>query len=212
MSYRIVASALLSRAPLVLPPLTPLEASYYAYQRTLHRALSKPLALSTSWFFKQGSTAEQSFLLSDQKAGKEKGAQGEVDEAFEEVLVREIDGTLEVSVAVETEADRTNDRTSLTRALSRTLYLLVKKPRSSHAWQFRTCSLCLWIVLIRWTAQGGVNSNESLLKAALRELHEETGKDIDVWPTGRVPAAAYSYPLLPSPTSSFTSTRVSPPA
>lgn len=71
---------------------------------------------------------------------------------------------------------------SLARHPSRTLYLLAKKARKQHAWQF---------------PQGGVEEGEkeSLVQAAKRELLEEFGSDLDVWMTGKVPAAWVGYPL-----------------
>ncbi|KAI7892224.1 NUDIX hydrolase domain-like protein [Mucor mucedo] len=45
------------------------------------------------------------------------------------------------------------------------LYLLVKKPRKNHAWQF---------------PQGGQEKNETAAEAALRELREECGSDLKV--------------------------------
>jgi 8-oxo-dGTP pyrophosphatase MutT (NUDIX family) len=44
-------------------------------------------------------------------------------------------------------------------------YLLVRKPRKSHAWQF---------------PQGGVDEGETFLEAAKRELAEECGGDLQV--------------------------------
>ncbi|KAL7337272.1 NUDIX hydrolase domain-like protein, partial [Rhodotorula toruloides] len=160
-SHRVVASALLSRPPLILPPLSPLERSYYAYQRRIHRALAKPASVSQSWFFKKGTQAEKSFM-----------------KAFE-MAAEEVEGAPDY-VPRETEADKKGDVTSLERKADRTLYLLLKKNRKEHAWQF---------------PQGGVEGEESLLEAAKRELHEETGVNVDVWPSGRVPAGAYTYPF-----------------
>ncbi len=53
-------------------------------------------------------------------------------------------------------------------------FLIVKKPRKNHAWQF---------------PQGGVNEGENFLQAAERELLEECGKDLKIvflysWPVG----------------------------
>jgi hypothetical protein len=45
------------------------------------------------------------------------------------------------------------------------LYLLVKKPRKHHAWQF---------------PQGGQEKDETAAEAALRELREECGSDLQV--------------------------------
>jgi large subunit ribosomal protein L46 len=44
-------------------------------------------------------------------------------------------------------------------------YLIVKKPRKNHAWQF---------------PQGGVDNGESAIQAAERELREECGKDLRI--------------------------------
>ncbi len=56
-------------------------------------------------------------------------------------------------------------------------FLIVKKPRKDHAWQF---------------PQGGVDSGESLLEGAQRELREECGADLKVefFPE---PIGTYSY-------------------
>lgn len=49
-------------------------------------------------------------------------------------------------------------------------------------------------------AQGGVEKKETLPQAAIRELLEEFGSDLDVWQTGKIPAAFHAYDL-PKPTS-----------
>lgn len=95
------------------------------------------------------------------------------------MATEEVEGAPEL-VDRESEADRTGDVKSLERRADRTLYLLLKKKRSDHAWQF---------------PQGGVEADESLVEAAKRELLEETGPNVDVWPVGRVPAGAFSYPF-----------------
>ncbi|CAG8823644.1 6883_t:CDS:2, partial [Cetraspora pellucida] len=77
-----------------------------------------------------------------------------------------------------TSADLKNDVKSLDRALQRTLYLIVKKPRETHSWQF---------------PQGGVEKTETLVQAASRELEEECGNCMDVWFVGRRPIGYYKY-------------------
>ncbi|BGP28238.1 hypothetical protein JCM10295v2_007225 [Rhodotorula toruloides] len=176
-SHRVVASALLSRPPLILPPLSPLERSYYSYQRRIHRALAKPTSVSQQWFFKKGTQAEKSFVEFEKRVAKEE-EQGDLEQlrAFE-MAAEEVEGAPDFAVR-ETETDKKGDVTSLERKADRTLYLLLKKDRREHAWQF---------------PQGGVEGEESLIEAAKRELHEETGVNVDVWPSGRVPAGAYTY-------------------
>ncbi|GAA5868010.1 hypothetical protein JCM3774_001566 [Rhodotorula dairenensis] len=179
--HRVVAAALLSRPPLVLPELSPLERTYYAYQRRIHRALAKPFDVSSQWFFKKGSQAEKAFAAFDRRAleSELQAADDESGRRAFEMAAEEVEGAPEF-MSRETEADRTGDVRSLERKADRTLYLLLQKKRAEHAWQF---------------PQGGVEADESLVEAAQRELVEETGPNVDVWPVGRAPAGAFSYPF-----------------
>ncbi|POY72819.1 NUDIX hydrolase [Rhodotorula taiwanensis] len=180
--HRVVAAALLSRPPLLLPQLSPLERTYYAYQRRIHRALAKPFDVSSQWFFKKASQAEKAFTAFDQRAVEaEKHDDATGRKAFE-MASEEVEGAPEF-LERETEADKQGDVRSLERKQDRTLYLLLQKKRADHAWQF---------------PQGGVEGTESLVDAAQRELLEETGPNVDVWPVGRVPAGAFSYPFPPA--------------
>lgn len=67
----------------------------------------------------------------------------------------------------ESEIEDDSNVKSLKRKLNEKLYLLVKKPRDDHAWQF---------------PQGGIKQKkkESVSQGALRELSEECGSDIKV--------------------------------
>lgn len=125
---------MLSRPPLLLPSLTPLEQSYYAYQRRLHRALSKPLDASTAWFFKKGSASEKSFLAFDSKVEGERGDEDQL-RAFE-LAGEEVEGAPKVE-SRELSGDKKGDESSLERKGDRTLYLLLKKDRKDNVWQFR---------------------------------------------------------------------------
>lgn len=81
-----------------------------------------------------------------------------------------------------TEDDVANNRKSLYRKLTNRLYLIVRKPREKHAWQF---------------PQGGyeiVDGNE-LKKTAQRELKEECGKRLRVRYVGNCPMGHYCYPI-----------------
>lgn len=133
---RVVAAALLSRPPLLLPQLSPLERTYYAYQRRIHRALAKPFAVSSEWFFKKGSQAEKAFTAFDQRASESEVKDDPTGRRAFEMATEEVEGAPEL-VDRESQADRTGDVKSLERRADRTLYLLLKKKRSDHAWQFR---------------------------------------------------------------------------
>lgn len=119
---RVVASLLLSRPPLVLPPLSAFEKAHYAYNQQLKAALSD--TFQTTTYFAKGSQAERTFL--EQQAEKQKqlkkGAQDVVGPDPE--VKSESDGVL----------------ASLERKQDRTLYLLLRKERKQGekgAWQFR---------------------------------------------------------------------------
>ncbi|CAD6573970.1 MAG: 54S ribosomal protein L17 mitochondrial [Cyphobasidiales sp. Tagirdzhanova-0007] len=112
-----------------------------------------------------------------------KGSQGE--QAWKELAATEQAKELEDSdkVVVEDEKSET-DFHNVDRKQDRTLYMLAKKDRAHFAWQ---------------CPQGGLEGKESLSQAALRELLEEFGAELDVWQTGKVPAAWHAY-SLPQPT------------
>eukprot|EP01090_Pellita_catalonica_P016793 TRINITY_DN491_c0_g1_i1.p2 TRINITY_DN491_c0_g1~~TRINITY_DN491_c0_g1_i1.p2 ORF type:complete len:267 (-),score=47.83 TRINITY_DN491_c0_g1_i1:937-1737(-) len=76
-----------------------------------------------------------------------------------------------------TRADRANDRKSLQRHLDKRLYLIVKKNRENHAWQF---------------PQGSLEADETLKECAQRELREECG-ELKLAPIGNAPLACLKY-------------------
>lgn len=71
-----------------------------------------------------------------------------------------------------------NDLHSVYRHPNIPLFLLVKKPRKHHSWQY---------------PQGGLDFNETPLEGALRELTEECGNDIKVKPITSTPVSHYQY-------------------
>jgi len=76
--------------------------------------------------------------------------------------------------------DISNNRKSLYRKLTESLYLIVKKPRQQHSWQF---------------PQGGRDEKDgfSLRKTAERELKEECGKTLNVHFSGMAPSHYFCY-------------------
>ncbi|GAN01360.1 hypothetical protein MAM1_0006d00793 [Mucor ambiguus] len=85
----------------------------------------------------------------------------------------------------ETQQDTSNDLHDMYREPGQRLYLLVKKPRIDHSWQF---------------PQGGLKKkgNETVAQGALRELSEECGSDlvVDLIDTD-APFCIYQYPFPP---------------
>ncbi|KAF9911363.1 54S ribosomal protein L17 mitochondrial [Linnemannia zychae] len=189
-NQRIVAGAVVSRQPLILRDLTPFEKEYFLYQKNLER--DHAAAFGAEFYFKKGSVAERRWKQQEaerqaqQASGSSAGAKGsksskagaEVqDEVTEEDRVAALEAKIQFNDRI-TDADRKNDVRSLERALARTLYLIVKKPRDQHAWQF---------------PQGGVRVCENLQEATGRELSEECGSNMDLWFVGRVPIGHYQY-------------------
>lgn len=122
---RLVASAVVSRPPLTLQPLTDFERTYYSYQRKIQRALSGKF--EPEFYFRTGSAAEKSFLEMEKKINDGEDI-GEAD-------------LMPTEVKQDSESEE-----SLRRKLDRTLYLLLKKDRKEYGWQFRESS-CMQDVL-----------------------------------------------------------------
>ena len=121
---RLLVATVVSRPPVLLPALSDFEKSYYAYQRGIHHALSGHF--DPSWYFRSGSAAEGAFRELD--AREQRGEDPPMPAA-------EGDDGAATDAAVDYRRDR--DLSSPRRQLDRTLYLLVRKNRKQHAWQFR---------------------------------------------------------------------------
>eukprot|EP01126_Amoeba_proteus_P033586 TRINITY_DN3301_c0_g1_i5.p1 TRINITY_DN3301_c0_g1~~TRINITY_DN3301_c0_g1_i5.p1 ORF type:complete len:361 (+),score=68.38 TRINITY_DN3301_c0_g1_i5:93-1085(+) len=83
-----------------------------------------------------------------------------------------------------TEADRQGDTRSVYRALDRKLFLIVKKSRNEHSWQF---------------PQGTIKDGETLRLAAERELREEcnVGGELECYFSGNGPLGYLNYAFEP---------------
>ncbi|RIB11738.1 39S mitochondrial ribosomal protein L46-domain-containing protein [Gigaspora rosea] len=187
--YRIVAGIVLSRTPIILRDPHPFEREYYLYQQRLEHIHAPPFPVD--FYFKKGSVAEKKWREKKErekaeaslafgsrktknKTSSEKNGEEETIDSSDVSSDEE-----EIKIANKiTSADLTNDVKSLDRALQHTLYLIVKKPRETHSWQF---------------PQGGVEKTETLVQAASRELEEECGNCMDVWFVGRRPIGYYKY-------------------
>eukprot|EP01126_Amoeba_proteus_P033582 TRINITY_DN3301_c0_g1_i14.p1 TRINITY_DN3301_c0_g1~~TRINITY_DN3301_c0_g1_i14.p1 ORF type:complete len:354 (+),score=66.99 TRINITY_DN3301_c0_g1_i14:110-1171(+) len=83
-----------------------------------------------------------------------------------------------------TEADRQGDTRSVYRALDRKLFLIVKKSRNEHSWQF---------------PQGTIKDGETLRSAAEREFREEcnVGGELECYFSGNGPLGYLNYAFEP---------------
>jgi large subunit ribosomal protein L46 len=197
----ILAGLILSRVPIVTPELTSFEKSYYRYQDELERRLM--WTFPSYYYFKKGSLRERQFNtaqrgpvarqlgvfyprgLPDIQHNRERRFKQEIviprqdagndalfgsDKTSDDSLSRPI-----VPNSRTTEADNTNDITSLIRKLDRTLYLVVKSP---YGWQFPAFSL---------------NQKEPLHVAAERGLREFGGVNINTWTVSNTPSGVLRY-------------------
>ncbi|RIA93009.1 39S mitochondrial ribosomal protein L46-domain-containing protein [Glomus cerebriforme] len=193
-NYRLVSGIVLTRPPQILRDPHPFEREYYLYQQKLEQIHSPPFP--EDFYFKKGSIAEKRWKekkVQDKKNAlsifsrfndkintdknsddiEERDENINDDKSFSDVEEEEIKIASRI-----TQDDLNNNLKSLNRALQRTLYLIVKKPRNEYSWQF---------------PQGGVNLKENLVQAAARELEEECGNKMDVWFVGRRPIGYYKY-------------------
>lgn len=164
--YKIKASILLSRPPVLTRELTPFEKAHFLYQKRLNERLALPFtryfyyargtpgevdwkrkikdrktpARDIGWYSGYGEDAWNDELLvgdeisepANQIESLIKDAEPEVKEGYE-MLSREV---VERPMSRTTEADEKDERGSLNRMLTRTLYLLVKKAEKGAKWMF----------------------------------------------------------------------------
>ncbi|KAM0751329.1 hypothetical protein T439DRAFT_325475 [Meredithblackwellia eburnea MCA 4105] len=90
----VLSSALVSRSPLALPPLSPFEQSYYSYQRSIQRAINKPAQSSLEWFFKKGSAGERDFVEEPDKVEQQQLHEDKLDGGARKSLQRKKDRTI----------------------------------------------------------------------------------------------------------------------
>lgn len=174
-AYKIKASVLLSRPPLLTRNLTPFEKAYFLYQRRLNERLALPF---TRYFYYQRGTPgdvdwkrkikerktpardigvydaysktlawNDELLLGESESEPDaqidalvKDAEAEVgageNENFEETAGKKQKQKVERPMPRITKADRAGDFQSLNRALTRTLYLVVKSQGAKPRWEF----------------------------------------------------------------------------
>jgi large subunit ribosomal protein L46 len=157
--FRTTAGVVLNRPPILTRQLTSFEKAFYDYQLSLKQKLVSPFP--EDFYFQKGSAAAKRW----QEGAGVRAAQ--VDD--QNVAPREVE-----SSNIHPDADRR----SLDRRPSTSLYLLLKKKRSEHAWQL---------------PQDAIGSEESLHGAANRLLETQIGPDINLWTVSRAPIGFIAY-------------------
>lgn len=175
---------------MIIRDLTPFEKEYFSYQKELERDHAAPFA--SEFYFKKGSVAERQWKQQEAQqaatppsyspsspstsTAKSKGGSATASGGStgdDEILAEEQKAKIELNDRI-TDADRKNDVRSLERALQRTLYLIVKKPREEHAWQFpqggvRVCENLQEVKRIRRLCERGKRSCHPSLERIVGE-------------------------------------------
>jgi large subunit ribosomal protein L46 len=198
----VLAGLILSRVPVVTPELTDFEKAYYNYQSELERRLM--WTFPDYFYFKKGSLAQRRFNAANRgPMHAHKGiyyprgtpeVQHNRDRRFKQEVVIPRDDSEDMSNLFGgdggkdslsrpivtnpriTEADKTNDTTSLIRKLERTLYLVTKLP--GEQWKFPSFEL---------------RKNETLHRAAIRGLWKLGGDNMNTWVVSNTPAAVVRF-------------------
>lgn len=155
--WRIVASSILHRYPTITPDIPQWEKDYVLMKDKIENMNRKMLKEKT-----EGTDAD---LIHDENP------------TFDEIAK-----TLPFTPASRiTPADEANDRKSLSRKLTESLYLIVKRNRKDNPWQF---------------PQGKWMENESLRDTAER-IHDRSVGQINRWFVGNAPIGHYCYAYPP---------------
>ena len=175
---------------MILPCLTPFEEAFFDYSDLV--AAAKAEELPIDFYFKRGSLAETQFRQARENGGKSVAATAVA------MASREFGEDVSSVVTYSTTAEE-GDVKSLNRALDRTLYLVVKKPRKEHAWQFvqggveRAELLHEASVPNLSAAMAALTLHRSSSQTAERELKEECGDILEFWLVGKRPVAHHVY-------------------
>ncbi|PWN27894.1 hypothetical protein BDZ90DRAFT_239133 [Jaminaea rosea] len=171
----IFVSLLLSRQPVITRDPTPLEAAYFHYNHLLQRRLAQPF--SKDFYFRKGSAAETRF--DEEEAARRKT----IDDVASAKSVPEL--SLDPSATPRrTQADESNDTSSLHRALDRSLFLAFRQ-KGSAPWKLPRTRVDL-------------DAGETLHKVALRPLEENLGEvsaeKMDAWMVSHLPVGMWPRP------------------
>lgn len=197
-SYQTSAGVILCRSPIITRELNEFEKAFYTYQRHLKSRLSSPFP--TDFYFTKGSLASKRWQAGEDERRRKtdlfQTSTTTTPESEPTTEVRELEAEEDVAAQVAlsrtTEADRKGDTKSLDRKLDKTLYLLLKKDRNRHSWQF---------------PQGALGAGEVLHDSTDRILESLAGKNMRTWQVSRVPIGHLQYPF-PEPRQGYAGNKV----
>jgi large subunit ribosomal protein L46 len=131
----IKAGVVITRRPIILRDLTPIEAAYSRYRE--ERDAQSTLPFQHDFYFKKGSLAEKEFFKARGLKQAHNLDDSEGIDTEEDGLVKCFADPTEIFSERTTEADGKNDLTSLNRKLQNHLFLVVKS-KESDKWHFPT--------------------------------------------------------------------------
>lgn len=191
----IRAGLILSRTPIVTRDIPEFEQQYYNYQEELERRLM--WTFPKWYYFKKGTVSERAFAeAQNYPIPKHRGAwfpkgvpdlkHGRDRRFKEEVIVPKTEQAAEteedsVSRPIKfnpriTEADKSNDQTSIERQLPRTLYLLVNQ---ENTWKFPAFNI--------------ESDAKPLHEIAEEGLRSVVGVNVNTWTVSSTPTAVLKY-------------------
>ncbi|KAI9141827.1 hypothetical protein BKA69DRAFT_1038150 [Paraphysoderma sedebokerense] len=185
--YDLKASTILTRRPLLTRPLSVFEKEYYNYVHTLYNSSSREFV--SEFWTKKG--AHVSSTETSPSASESEDVTSESKSSSNESQSSESTSSPSNSSTQKSTTSSEQDYKSLTRSPHENLYLIVKKERQNHSWQFPQGH----INIIPETTDNSKppSKHEPLHVAAKRELLEECGKNMDVWMVGKMPIGVYTY-------------------
>ncbi|CAO1624850.1 unnamed protein product [Sympodiomycopsis kandeliae] len=173
---KINVSVILSRQPIILRTPTELESTVHNYNHHLSRKLSQPF--KSDFYYRQGSAGEVKFL--SEEAQRKAEIDGlTTDKKKKDLATAENDQQQQQNKQETqlqeriTQADTSNDITSLKRKLDQNLYLLYKS-KQSNTWRLPTVNV-------------DYNKSETLHRVAPNAVTRQLGDNLDIWLVTNMP-------------------------
>jgi large subunit ribosomal protein L46 len=205
MKPHISTAIVLNRSPILTRTPLLFEKAFYSYQQRIRRALHNPFPYE--FYFKQGTLLETRFTLEERKRERRAFGPGflEKEDISEEKRAADIaaveqlaqqEGEGEELMPRKHPTDESGDVTSLDRAGTRNLYLLLQtKENGKHVWRFPQGDVQKGQFLhqVRFSINP-LNVFQIPVQAALHDLYAECGDQMDTWIVGKTPIGVLQPP------------------